>query len=47
MMMMALKLVRQSNRHKQDNIDDLVGYAGLLTELEEALKQRAAQKQSS
>lgn len=31
--MIALKLCREANRHKQDSIDDMCGYAGLLAEL--------------
>ena len=33
LMMIALKVLREANAHKADNIDDLVGYAGLLAEL--------------
>lgn len=36
LMMCALKLVRQANGHRQDNLDDLCGYAGLAAELEAA-----------
>lgn len=32
--MMGLKMCREANGHKEDSIDDLVGYAGLLAELE-------------
>lgn len=30
LMMIALKLVRESNKHKRDNLVDIMGYAGLL-----------------
>lgn len=33
-LMLCLKLGRQSNAHKDDNIDDLCGYAKLLKEYE-------------
>lgn len=32
--MMAVKLVRQSNKHKRDNLVDLCGYAELLNRLQ-------------
>jgi Domain of unknown function (DUF6378) len=31
--MIALKLVREANAHKHDNVVDVMGYAGLLAEL--------------
>lgn len=36
LMMVALKLVRQSTGHKQDNLDDAAGYIGLAAEFEAA-----------
>lgn len=35
--LMAMKLVRESNKHKRDNLVDLCGYARLLQDIEDAL----------
>jgi hypothetical protein len=32
--MIGLKLVRQSNKHDRDNLVDILGYAGLIEEIE-------------
>ena len=32
--MLALKLIRESNSHSRDNVIDIIGYAGLIEEIE-------------
>ncbi len=36
LMMIAFKVMRESNSHQADNIDDIAGYAALLEQLYEA-----------
>ena len=36
--MMAVKLVRESYKHKRDNLVDLCGYANILNEIEDDAK---------
>jgi hypothetical protein len=39
MMMMTLKMVRETNRHKHDNIVDIVGYSMLMGERHEQVRE--------
>jgi hypothetical protein len=38
LMMIALKLVRENNKHSRDNLVDIAGYAGLLEKITEPRK---------
>lgn len=43
LMMICLKVLRESNQHKPDNMIDVCGYAGLSAELEATLNARSTE----